>query len=168
MYGSTRIVGSLARLAVLFTVLLCGMILPACRVQQATQVFDVLNRPSAPSARVVAVAVTEQHEQGSRVEAIVELSNRNDIPLPLREVHYTITVSGYDPFRLTEPANRTIAAEGVQTLRLVGVFPGLVSGRAWRVGGSVQYEPPRTFVENLAEESLPLPRARFSEAGTFE
>ncbi len=139
-----------------------------CRVEQATQVFDVLDRPRTPAARVVAVAVTEQHEQGSRIEAIVELSNRNAIALPLRDMSYTLTVHGYDAFRLTEPANRTIPAEGMQTLRLVGAFPGPVSGRSWRVGGSVQYEPPKTFVENLAEESLPLPRARFSESGTFE
>jgi hypothetical protein len=32
----------------------------------------------------------------------------------------------------------------------------------------VQYQPPTTFVENLAEESLPLPRTHFSQAGTFE
>lgn len=165
----TQTSDSLARRTACFTVLLgCAAVLSACRVQEATQVFDVFNRPRKPAARVAAVAVTEQHVQGSRVEAVVELANRNDIPLPLRDVRYTLNVDGYEPFHLVEPANRTIPAQGVQTLRLVGAFPGPVSGRAWRVGGSVQYQPPKTFIENLAEESLPLPRTRFSEAGAFE
>lgn len=130
--------------------------------------LDVLDRPGDPKVQVLGLAVTSEQDQGSRVEAIVELTNRSDTDLPLRDVTYTISVEGHKSFKLTEPAHRILPAMEAQTITLAAAFAGPVSGRSWRVTGRINYAPPKTFIENLAEESLPLPDVGFSASGRFE
>ncbi len=150
--------------------LLAALLAPlsGCELGQATQVLDVLDRPADPKAAILAVTPVVDTEQGSRVEAVLQLTNRSAIDLPLRNVTYTISVSGLDDFKLTEPARRTIPASETQTVTLAAAFPAAVNGRSWRVSGRIEYQPPKTFIENLAEESLPLPSVSFSASGKFD
>lgn len=121
-----------------------------------------------PQASVISLQVTEQTDTGFRVEAVVELTNENRVPLPLLDIHYKIEVDKVGSISVLDDANRTIPAHGKQRVILPASFawqgpaPG---GASWTVSGKVQYDPPGELRQILTETKVPLPVTHFKEAG---
>ncbi|MCC7146696.1 MAG: hypothetical protein IT443_09640 [Phycisphaeraceae bacterium] len=130
----------------------------------------LFNRPKDPKIQVAAVNVTEQTEEGVRLEVVLNVENPNSIALPLDTIKYTVDVPGIGRFRMTDQANHTLPTEGRQTLVLPAALTLSgksrdVHGATYRVHGRIAYQRPETFIENLAEEKLPLPKAHFKSSG---
>jgi len=146
---------------------LCILLLTAgCELLQP---LDFLARPKAPRVHVVSVAVTDQTDQGARVEVVLNFKNRSDVALPLVDANYSLHVAHAGTFAMTSPVKRTLPSKGEQTVTLAAAFSTdqPLAGRGYRVDGSVSYQLPETFIENLAEESLPLPTVGFSSKGNL-
>ncbi|MCC7406467.1 MAG: hypothetical protein IT442_00240 [Phycisphaeraceae bacterium] len=159
---------------IIVIVLLAGLwLLPGC---SSFKPWDVFDRPRDPKIRVADVRVTERTEQGVRVEMVLEMTNPNSEALPLVDVKYAVDLpgAGVDGFSMKDRPNMTLPAKGSQKLVLAAAFPtrsgqaGVGVGSRYHVSGSITYRPPQTFVENLAEEALPLPSAGFSAKGMLE
>ncbi|MCC7204363.1 MAG: hypothetical protein IT441_04740 [Phycisphaeraceae bacterium] len=138
--------------------------------------WDVFDRPRDPKVHVADVRVTERTEQGVRVELVLEMTNPNDEALPLVDVKYAVDLpgAGVKGFSTKDRPNMTLPAKGSQRLVLAAAFEtnpqtaAIGAGNRYHVSGSITYRPPQTFVENLAEEALPLPSAGFSGKGILE
>lgn len=127
---------------------------------------------AAPTAQVTSISLAEQSTQGARVEVTVRLTSDNDVPLPLVECTYTVTLEGVGSFSFTEHPNRAIPARrsdinagpAEQTITLVAAFAadGDVKGRNCRVQGTIVYEPPGEVRKVLTETYVPLPSVPFS------
>lgn len=149
------------------------VLLPGC---SSFKPWDVFDRPRSPKIQVADVRVTERTEQGARVEMVLDMTNPNDVALPLVDVKYHVELpgAGVESFSMKDRPNMTLPAKGSQRLILAAAFEAnpqagqIQAGSKYHVSGSITYRPPQTFVENLAEEALPLPSASFSAKGTLE
>ncbi len=124
----------------------------------------------APQARVEAVRLVEQTEQGARVEVTLALTNPNDKALPLNRTEYSVKLSEGGSYRFSDESNRTLPAKGTQTILLPAAFAtdGNINGAAYEVRGDVSYTPPGQLRRSLTESGLPLPTVNFSQKGKLE
>ena len=123
-----------------------------------------------PQATIISVNVTEQTDTGFRVEAVVELTNENRVPLPLLDIHYTVTVENAGSVSVLDDANRTIPAHGKQQVTLPASFAWdgpAPAGSTWTVSGKVQYDPPGELRQILTETKVPLPVSQFKNTGNL-
>jgi len=123
-----------------------------------------------PTARVVALTLTDQTDTGFRVEAVVELTNDNRVALPLVNTHYEITVGNAGTLSLVEASNKTIPAHGKQLLTLPASFAWdgpAPAGAPWVVKGRVSYHPPGELRQIMTETKIPLPRLEFHSQGSL-
>ena len=152
---------------IVYTIGLC-LILPGAGCE-LLQPLDFLSRPKAPKVQVVAVTVAEQTEQGARVEIVLAFENRSDVALPLVDANCRLRVGEAGTFAMSSPVKKTLPAGGQQTVTLAAAFATdqPLAGSRYRVEGSVSYQLPQTFIENLAEESLPLPTVSFASKGNL-
>lgn len=119
-----------------------------------------------PRVRVTDVSLARQSPEGGRVEVILTLENPNDVPLPLVNAKYSVSLVGTETFAVKENLNLTLPAGGTQTVKLTAAFPGQpLQGRPFTVSGRIAYRPPATLLERLLEENLPLPKAGFHRSG---
>ncbi len=123
-----------------------------------------------PVAHVVAVKLVEQTQQGARVEVTVTLDNFNNIPLPLTESHYTVSVTGGGVYSANDLPDRTLPASGHQEIIIPAVFATTqkLDGADYAVHGSVAYRPPGEIRKLLTDSWIPLPTASFSSSGKLE
>lgn len=124
-----------------------------------------------PTIEVVNVRVAEQTGEAARIEALVELTNPNDTPLPLTSASYTLSVGSAGSVSLDDFPNRTLPALGKQTVLLpasVRTNGANLKGAAYTVSGSVTYEPPGEMRKILTESGIPLPWVDFSKSGSVE
>jgi hypothetical protein len=124
-----------------------------------------------PPANVTSVAVTEQTDQGGRIEVVVDLVNPNDdTPLPMPRAIYTVTVGDDKTFHFEQIPAATLPAAGVQTLTLPAAFADAapLAGQPYRVTGRVEYTPPGEIRRILTDSGLPLPSSPFSAQGTLQ
>ena len=124
-----------------------------------------------PGITLEHVRITEQTQEGLRVEVTVRLSNPNDIALPLVYASYGVELDGVGRFELGDQTNRTLPAKGSQVVVLPAAFawPQEASAaQGYTVWGAVQYEPPGQLRKVLTESGIPLPSARFSQRGHIE
>ncbi len=108
-----------------------------------------------PQAQVHAVELTEVSEAGAAARVIVELSNPNDVPLPLRIAQYKVALGEVSYSGDTHP-NATIPAHGTQRITL----PAAVSGRpgdAYKVNGTITFQPPGEIRQLMTDVGIPLP-----------
>lgn len=124
-----------------------------------------------PTIDVVNVRVTEQSAEAARIEAMVELTNPNDTPLPLTSASYTLSVGNAGSISLDDIPNRTLPALGKQTVLLpasVRTGGANLKGAAFTISGSITYQPPGEMRKILTETGIPLPTADFSKSGRVE
>lgn len=125
--------------------------------------FDIV---TAPTARVVDVKIVEAGPQAVRVAVTVEMTNRDDVALPLTMADYYVDLPGSKTYRSSQRPLASIPAKGTQQFQLTAALP--VSGEApstYRVGGTIEYEPPGEIRMLLTESGVPLPRVGFQGAG---
>ncbi len=123
-----------------------------------------------PESRVLGVTVTQRSAEGARVEVLVELTNPNATPLPLRHSGYQVSVGDGD-FAFTQRLDVTLPGNGTQRVVLPAAFADGVSIGAqtpYVVRGSVAYEPPGEFRRILTDMGIPLPTSPFDASGELE
>lgn len=124
-----------------------------------------------PTIEVVNVRVAEQTGEATRIEALVELTNPNDTPLPLTSASYTISAGNAGSVSLDDRPNRTLPALGKQTVLLPASLRtngASLKGAPCTVSGSITYEPPGEVRKILTESGIPLPWVDFSKSGRVE
>jgi hypothetical protein len=125
-----------------------------------------------PEATVGQAVVTQRSDRGVRIEVPVSLTNRSDVPLPVAETRYTVTIDapGARPFRFTARGVATMPVEGEQTVLLPAAFAVDevdVVGVPYRVTGSIVYESPGEIRRVFTDTGWPLPSVSFSSSGTL-
>ncbi|MEO0514124.1 MAG: hypothetical protein AAF086_02365 [Planctomycetota bacterium] len=124
-----------------------------------------------PSVEVVGAQVTQQSPEGARVEVALVLSNPNKIAIPLPQASYTLAVEDVGSYAAVELPARVLGPKGVESIRLpaaVKTDGQDVSGRMWRISGSVTYEPENYLRSFLTESGVPLPLVLFSGDGVLD
>lgn len=129
-----------------------------------------------PEAAVVEAVVTQQTDEGARVELVLEMENPNTVPLPVERSRYTVSLEGVGQGVFRERHYVAIpaaegngkAVPGRQRVVLPVVFAGPIgelAGRRYRVRGTLAYEPPGEIRKLLTESHFPLPVAVFHGQG---
>lgn len=124
-----------------------------------------------PSLEVVGAQVTDQSPQGARVEVAVVLSNPNNVAIQLPQTSYTVAVEDAGSYAYIEIPARVLGPKGKQAISLPAAFETDgqdVSGRSWKISGSVTYAPENYLRAFLTETGVPLPLVLFSGNGVLE
>lgn len=122
------------------------------------------------TARVDAVSIDEQTEQGVRLLVTIVTENPNNVQLPIVRAKYKIELAGAEPFEFTDLPKATLPGNGTQTITLPAAFSlqgGDASGRQLEINGHLIYEPPGEIRKLLTEYGVPLPSAEFKTKGTL-
>lgn len=125
----------------------------------------------SPVAKVISFKVTQQTDAGFRVEAVVELTNENRVPLPLLDIYYEISIDKVGTIALVDDANRTVPSFGKQQMTLPASFAWdgpAPAGASWTVTGRVKYDPPGELRQIMTETKIPLPDSNFHDTGKLE
>ncbi len=125
-------------------------------------------RMSQPTARVRTVDIVEQTEEGARLEFTIELSNPNEVALPLLVTDYEVSIEGGSRFSFVDTVNRTIPARGTQSIRVAAAVPTRgrdLTGAAYSVNGLVRYLLPGELPNLAVESGIPPPAVGFTLAG---
>jgi hypothetical protein len=123
-----------------------------------------------PTAQVLHVRITEETEQGTRMELAVQLDNPNDFALPLPSASYTIRIADAGVFTFTDIPTTTLPAHGSQTLVFPAAFAhtGSLSGSNYSASGHILYRPLGQFRALLSQYKIPLPSAGFTATGQLQ
>ena len=124
-----------------------------------------------PTAKVVAVRIDQQTDQGVRVVVVVNLNNPNDYPLPLVQGNYTVNLTGIGTFEDGAKSERTLPSRGTETIELPAAFATkgvAVLGRDYQVHGSVTCQPPSNLRALMTDMEIPLPAIGFASTGSLE
>jgi len=123
-----------------------------------------------PTAQVRSVAIDQSTDQGATVRIHVELTNTNDVSLPVSEAPYRLAV-GEHVFEFTAVPPVTMPAGGSQMFSLTAAFPASgesLRGREYDLSGRGVYEPPGEIRKILTDSNIPLPSVGFSDRGVLE
>ncbi|MEX0744403.1 MAG: LEA type 2 family protein [Phycisphaeraceae bacterium] len=126
---------------------------------------------AAPEAEVQSVAVTQQTDDGARVEVLLSVHNPNDFALPVRSAGYTVRLAETSRFAFTDEPAVTLPPNASQVLVLAAGFAAddaIADAAGVRVTGHLRYQPPGDLRELLTEYHFPLPHIRFGERTTVE
>ncbi|MEM0915743.1 MAG: hypothetical protein AAGK09_14200 [Planctomycetota bacterium] len=125
----------------------------------------------SPKAEVIGVDVSDVSDEGTAVVVRVSVTNEGEVELPLPKADYTVTVEGAEPFSLVMVPD-TVAPMGegsLSVIELPAAFAGGdLTGRAWRVSGTLTYEPPGDLRRLATDYRVPLPFTLFSGEGVLE
>ncbi len=129
---------------------------------------------SAPTLRVEKVEVGEHTADGLVLKFAIEADNRNDIELPLREVHYALKLDGREVFRGVRSPEASLRRLGTQRI----VFPAVVPLKAgeeapsgvvtFEIEGSLAYTTPGQIAEILFDAGLKRPKVGFRDGGQID
>ncbi|MEM1210468.1 MAG: hypothetical protein AAGI54_14500 [Planctomycetota bacterium] len=125
----------------------------------------------SPKAEVVGVDVSDVSDEGTAVVVRVAVTNEGEVELPLPKVDYTVTVEGAESFSLVTVPD-TVAPMGAGSTSLIELpaafAGGDLTGRPYRVSGTLTYEPPGDLRRLATDYRVPLPFALFSGEGVLE
>ncbi|MCC5830911.1 MAG: hypothetical protein JJU36_15805 [Phycisphaeraceae bacterium] len=122
---------------------------------------------SRPAIEVVDARVTEETEDGIRIEARLELLNPNRAELRLLHMRYDIDIEGWGRFSMTKTPPITLASDSEGRIILPAAFARpsdqvLEVGQPVRIRGVIQYEYDGDFRFLMTEAGVPLPTRSFS------
>ncbi len=128
----------------------------------------------APTLTVSDVRLTERTESGFVLTIGIDAENRNEIELPLREVHYTVALengSSYSGVRSPEASLRRL---GTQRIRFPAAF-SLAPGAAVPTGvvrctvsGTLDYTAPGEIAQALFDSGVRKPSVSFKGEGRVD
>ena len=129
---------------------------------------------TSPRLEHAAATVTERTPAGVAMAFTLDAYNDNDIPLPLRDVTYSVWIDGREVFKGKRSAEATLRRKGVQQLKLPAVL-ALAPGDAppegvkeYRLRGSLTYVTPGRLAELLFDTGVRVPTAGFETEGTVD
>jgi hypothetical protein len=145
----------------------------------ATTSCRSVEKIAVPSSQVLGVRLVEQTPYGARLDIIVGLANPNLVALPLVNCDYAITIEGVGSYRFSDQPHKTLPAGlesgggrlGLQELRLPVAIEhekGDLAGTAFKVHGTVLYEPPSEVQKLLMESNFALPKVEFFGTGQVQ
>jgi len=124
-----------------------------------------------PTLRVTGVSVRERSAEAVVVEFTVEAENPNEVPLPLKELTYSVSVDGRQVFSGIRSPETTLRRFGTQELR----FPAVITGEAprdgsvlCRVNATMAYTTPGELAEVLFEADVRRPEVDFVDERSVE
>lgn len=127
---------------------------------------------SDPALRVTGVTVRERTADAAVLDIELEAENRNEVPLPLKELEYTVRLNGREVFRGFRSPEATLRRFGTQSLRVPAVVraAAMPEGGAaeCRVDGSLAYTTPGELAQVLFESDVQRPTVGFSDSRSLE
>ena len=120
-----------------------------------------------------AVGVREVQHDGDRsvIEFLIEATNPNQDPIPLRQVHYTVKLDGQEVFSGVRSPETTLHTYSSHVFELPAVLElGSFSGLGvvnYTIVGTVQYIPPGQLSEVLFDAEIKVPEAILNLSGTI-
>ena len=127
-----------------------------------------------PRLEHASARVTERTSQGVAMSFTLDAYNDNEIPLPLRDVNYTVSIDGKEVFRGVRSAEATLRRKGVQQLTLPAVIAldpgelGPAGVQEFRVRGSMTYVTPGKIAELLFDSGVRVPSVGFATEGQID
>lgn len=122
-----------------------------------------------PTVQVRSLQIVEQTRDGARLLLTLDVTNPNQAALPLVFSSYDVQVDGATGFGFADVCNRTLPAQGTQTVVLAAAVAGhegrSLDAAAYRVNGWMSYEPPNQWRRLLTESGVPLPTVGFGKSG---
>jgi hypothetical protein len=126
---------------------------------------------TAPAMHISDARLTDRTDHGVALAFVMEATNANPEPLPLRRATYSLELDGKRVFRGVRSAEATLRQKGTQLFVLpAGVAAtdlptGVVK---YRLTGDVQYVTPGAFAEVLFDTGVRRPKAPFVQEGTID
>lgn len=146
----------------LATLALAGaaLVLPACG-------YD------SPKVSLASARASERTDEGAAMVFTLSAENSNDVPLPLRDVEYSVELNGQRVFTGTRSAEATLRREGTQSFRLPAVVnlaqtPISLGPARFRIVGTMQYVTPGQLAEVLFDSGVRVPSVEFSGEGEVD
>jgi hypothetical protein len=144
------------------------LLLPGCFTSKAPQI-SVVEVRSTPSAIASATSSPTSSPDAQRAVLLIvlEATNPNAKPLPLKDVHYTIDINGATVFTGTRDAQATLRRYGTQRITLPAPLDANLPapGTPFRVRGSVTYIAPEVLAKTLFDNQLTDWSRSFSGTG---
>lgn len=129
------------------------------------------NKAVAPTFKAVGVREVQQDGDRSVIEFLIEATNPNRDPLPLRQVHYTVRLDDQDVFSGVRSPETTLHTYSSHVFELPAVLElGSFSGTGivnYTIVGTVQYIPPGQLSEVLFDAEIKVPEAVLNLSGTI-
>lgn len=124
-----------------------------------------------PGFEVTAADLVERTDEGVKLEFTLTGANRDEEPLPLRHVDYTLQIEGDTVFSGRRAAERTLPAGDRQQIVLPATVPlealaGLSSPR-YVLSGQIEYSKPGALADTLFDAKLVRPKVSFSDRGSL-
>lgn len=103
----------------------------------------------------------------------LDAQNTNDVPLPLREIEYTLDIDGRRVFAGTRSAEATLRSMGVQSIRLPAVVQlsgeqAALGNVRYQLAGTLKYVTPGQVAEVLFDSGVRVPSVDFSGSGDID
>lgn len=126
---------------------------------------------TAPTLHVADARLTDRTEHGVALAFVMEATNDNPEPLPLRRAAYSLELDGKRVFHGVRSAEATLRQNGTHRIVLPA---GVAASEApagvvrYRLSGDVQYVTPGAFAEVLFDTGVRRPRTAFVQEGTID
>lgn len=140
----------------------CALVLSGCK------------GAAPPRFEVESVSLTEQTPSGYVLTFTLQGENSNDEALPLRDVHYTLSLDGRTVFSGHRSAQATLPRNGTQRITLpiaIATRPGepqWFDEARYQLNGSVVYLLPGSIAELLFDSGLRRPSVAFGRSGVLD
>lgn len=116
-----------------------------------------------PAMTVADITVRERTADAIVLEFTIEAVNSNEVPLPLREFSYTVSLDGRAVYTGYRSPEATLRRFGTQRLKVPAVIPTsdvavLPAGSAWcRLSGTMTYITPGELAQVLFDADVRRP-----------
>ncbi|MHB1157873.1 MAG: hypothetical protein ACYC26_13680 [Phycisphaerales bacterium] len=145
-------------------VTLLSALLPACLLTGCGDKLLV----ATPTVTLDGVEIVDRTPEGARALIHLTLTNDGDVPLPLTDANYSLTLANATYSGGTNP-NATLPAKGSQSITLPAAVAGspadVPNGCSYTLSGSLHYEPPGQIRQVLTDIGVPLPSVGFNGNG---
>lgn len=129
------------------------------------------NKALAPTFAAVGVREIEQDGDRSVIEFLVEATNPNKEPIPLRQITYMVKLDGVEVFSGVRSPETTLHTYSSHVFALPAVLPmGALAGSgevSYSLHGFAQYIPPGRLSEVLFDAEVKVPEAIIELSGTI-
>ncbi len=127
-----------------------------------------------PQVDILGASVGEVTEEGFVVDFTVNLSNPNDKPLALSEMHYSVGAGGTRVYEGRRSAEATLAAGGQKVLHVPAVIlfeqigtDAVPPSLAYDLRGELWYLAPGALAETLFDAGVQKPSVGFGGEGAL-
>lgn len=132
-------------------------------------VFTGCGSVQRPDVSVGRVSI-ENTPDGDVLMIEITAENPNKEPLPLREVHYFVSLGGEPAFECIRSAQSTLRSFGSHTIKLpVALSKNYVQlgDCEYSITGQVSYREPGAFAQTLLDADIIDPAVDFAGSGTL-